>query len=170
MYKRFQFSSEISKSSFYKYAKSSGEFKKPFRITDICDYCEHFNYLKIQIDKSLKELNYTNKDIFDIKNAQEFLEEKKRLFVPNSTISTEFHREKIKTLSKQINDYETILFHKNIASFQREAYNRHRSDALQLENKILIEVDFKQRITIGLSPRQVNSEYYNQITRSCLGN
>ena len=33
----------------------------------------------------------------------------------------------------------------------------------------MIEVDFKQKIVIGLSPRQVSSEYYNQLSRSCLG-
>lgn len=39
-----------------------------------------------------------------------------------------------------------------------------------LKNNILIEVDFKQKIKIGMSPRQVNTEYYNQQDRSCLGN
>jgi hypothetical protein len=30
-------------------------------------------------------------------------------------------------------------------------------------------MDFKQKIIIGLSPRQVISEYYNQMSRSLLG-
>ncbi len=38
-----------------------------------------------------------------------------------------------------------------------------------LRNKILIEVDYKQKIVIGMSPRQVSGEYYNQEQRSCLG-
>ncbi len=38
-----------------------------------------------------------------------------------------------------------------------------------MQNKILIELDFKQKFVIGLSPRQVNEEYYKQVQRSCLG-
>ena len=38
-----------------------------------------------------------------------------------------------------------------------------------LRNKILIEMDFKQKIVIGRSPRQVNEEYYKQVQRTCLG-
>lgn len=68
-----------------------------------------------------------------------------------------------------LENYEAILFHKNISSNQRGFYNKHRSDLENLNGKILIEVDFKQMFVIGLSPRQVSSEYYNQLSRSCLG-
>jgi hypothetical protein len=30
-------------------------------------------------------------------------------------------------------------------------------------------MDFKQKFVIGLSPRQVNEEYFKQVQRSCLG-
>ena len=52
---------------------------------------------------------------------------------------------------------------------QRGAYNKQRTDIDNLRGKLLIEVDFKQKIVIGLSPRQVSSEYYNQVSRSLLG-
>jgi hypothetical protein len=81
----------------------------------------------------------------------------------------EFKYSKIKEFIEDLKDFEAILFHKHIASSQRNAYNNHRKTVNELKNKILIELDFKQKITIGLSPRQVSSEYYNQITRSCLG-
>lgn len=77
--------------------------------------------------------------------------------------------EKIKELIVNLKDLDTINFHKNIAEAQRIAYNKHTSNVNELKNKILIEVDFKQRIVVGMSPRQVNSEYYSQISRSCLG-
>ena len=43
-----------------------------------------------------------------------------------------------------------------------------RKDVNLLKNNILIEIDFKQKILIGTSPRQVNSEYYNQELRGLL--
>lgn len=55
-----------------------------------------------------------------------------------------------------------------MAKAQRAAYNSHLSPDF-LQNKILIELDFKQKIKIGLGPRQVSAEYYEQQERSCLG-
>ena len=46
-----------------------------------------------------------------------------------------------------------------MAFFQRKAYNEHRQIKDNLKNKLLIEFDFKQKIVIGMSPRQVNDEY-----------
>jgi hypothetical protein len=62
------------------------------------------------------------------------------------------------------------MFHKNLARCQRLAYNNHHTNVEFLKNKIMIVLDFKQKILIGMSPRQINSEYYNQKERSCLGN
>ena len=61
------------------------------------------------------------------------------------------------------------MFHKNVAKVQRSAYNTQRKDINLLRDKILIEIDFKEKIVIGLSPRQINKDYYNQQLRSCLG-
>ena len=36
-------------------------------------------------------------------------------------------------------------------------------------NSILIEIDFKQKILIGTSPRQVSGEFYNQEQRNLIG-
>jgi hypothetical protein len=68
-----------------------------------------------------------------------------------------------------LHNYETVLGHRNIAHSQRNAYNRQRKDKESLKKQILIEVDFKQKISIGLSPRQINKEYYLQELRTCLG-
>ena len=56
-----------------------------------------------------------------------------------------------------------------MAYFQRKAYNDHHTIKEKLRNKLMIEFDFKQKIVIGMSPRQVNDEYYNQKQRTCLG-
>ena len=79
--------------------------------------------------------------------------------------------ELIDSLNKDVKALEIIKFHENVARAQRQAYNRHRQDANELSNKILIEVDFKQKIVIGFGPRQMNTEYYAKFDRlrTCLG-
>ena len=51
---------------------------------------------------------------------------------------------------------KALIFHKNVAYFQRQAFNDQHKIKEKLRNKILLEIDFKQKIVIGLSPRQVN--------------
>ena len=70
---------------------------------------------------------------------------------------------------KKLKFLKALLFHKNVAYCQRLAYNNHHKNYEFLRGKILIEIDYKQKIAIGMSPRQVSSEYYNQAMRSCLG-
>ena len=65
---------------------------------------------------------------------------------------------------------KVLLFHKNVAHCQRLAYNKHHKNIEFLRDKKMIEIDYKQKIAIGMSPRQVSAEYYNQVLRSCLGN
>ena len=60
--------------------------------------------------------------------------------------------------------------HRNIANTQRKSYNEQRKSMNILTKNILIEVDFKQKIPIGLSPRPINKEYYEQELRTCSGN
>ena len=74
-----------------------------------------------------------------------------------------------KNVINEIEDYRSILFHKNIANSQCLAYASQIKNTELLKNKILIELDFKQKFVIGLSPRQVSHEFYNQTMRSCLG-
>ena len=64
---------------------------------------------------------------------------------------------------------KALIFHKNVAYFQRQAFNDQHKIKEKLRNKILLEIDFKQKIVINLSPRQVNEEYYKQVQRTCLG-
>lgn len=90
----------------------------------------------------------------------------------NSLSENDELKKKLDEIDSTINslkDYDTIQVHKNIADIQRQAYKKHNSNVEDLKGKILIEVDYKQKITVGMSPRQVSSEYYNQISRTCLG-
>ena len=68
-----------------------------------------------------------------------------------------------------LDDYEQIIFHKNIARVQRQAYYAYLNNPTLLENKVLIELDFKQKIVLGMSPRQISQEYFDQHQYSCLG-
>ena len=87
-------------------------------------------------------------------------------------IGTEEEKKWLEEVKSEVAYYDSILFHKNIAKAQREAYNRDRTDIELLRNKILIEVDFKQKIVIGIGPRQINADYYESRNRlrTCLGN
>ncbi|CAF0891443.1 unnamed protein product [Brachionus calyciflorus] len=67
LYKNFPYSNEISKSTFYKYANLSGEYKKPYRWTDLCDYCESGKRLKIDIDNLMEDLNFRIQETLEIK-------------------------------------------------------------------------------------------------------
>jgi hypothetical protein len=68
---------------------------------------------------------------------------------------------------KRIEAYEIIMHHKMVSNNQRNAYNNNRKNLRSGE--LLIEADYKQKIIIGLSPRQPSKEYYEQELRSCLG-
>ena len=64
----------------------------------------------------------------------------------------------IKLIIQKINDLKSVEFHKSIATRQRKVYNKQRKDPNLLKNKILIDVDYKSKITLGEGPRQLNSE------------
>ena len=42
---------------------------------------------------------------------------------------------------RDLENYEAIIFHKNISSIQRAAYNKHRTDLEGLKGKLLIEIE-----------------------------
>ena len=75
----------------------------------------------------------------------------------------------IKSMIEIQRNLTTVIGHRTNADTQRKAYNFQRKDKESLRKQILIEVDFKQKIVIGLSPKQINKEYYNQEVRTCLG-
>ena len=52
----------------------------------------------------------------------------------------------------QMNFFKALIFHKNVAFFQRQAFNDQHKNKDELQNKILIEIDLKHKIVIGQSP------------------
>jgi len=94
---------------------------------------------------------------------EEFLENKRKEPQTAATF------DKISLSIEQLINCEAICEHKLNATYQRDAYNFQRKNKDFLRNKVLIDLDFKQKIIIGLSPVQVNSEFYNLENRTLLG-
>jgi 3-hydroxy-3-methylglutaryl CoA synthase len=126
---------------------------------------------------NIKEFNFSVGEVFEISKLKKYhfdaaVEIKTKL--NEASYNSNFNElnknyEKHKESIELISDYEQILFHQNVSKLQRECYNKHHNSVQNLKNKILIELDFKQRIKIGMSPRQIGQEYYEQESRSCLG-
>lgn len=77
---------------------------------------------------------------------------------------------KIDQLIKNLEDYNLVLHHKITAYCQRDVYKYQISSKEILKNKIIIEMDYKQKITLGFNnQRQISNEFYKKKTRSCLG-
>lgn len=167
LYNSFKFRDQVARSTFYRYVNKSKVFKNPHRLTDMCDYCEKALTLKDEIVKNLKTLKYEFQE-FNLDDISKYITKKNKEI---RGIENNEEKEVLKNTWNKILNYQTIQFHKSIASSQREAYNSFRKDVEKLRGKILIDVDFKQKIEIGISPRQKNQEYYNKElhARVCLG-
>lgn len=162
-------------------------FKNPHRLTDLCEYCEKLRDLKNTLQNRLRQLGFNQEidDAIDLKQANDFIKNKLVEVGQQQGVLTEvsfmtrffceFHSKvilvlifKLNKVQSDLSDYETLLFHKNVSKIQKQAFQNH----LKLDNlkgKLLIELDYKQIIKLGLSPHQVTHEYYKQKKRSCLG-
>ncbi|CAF1115489.1 unnamed protein product, partial [Brachionus calyciflorus] len=151
-YSSFLNKNEISFSSFYKYL--SDKYKKPHRLSDLCDYCE-INKLYMSEVLSLAFQNgYENDQEKNFNSMRDYL-------------SNFYSNEEFQSIRDTVQYINQLDFHKTVASRQREAYNQMKNN---LESDyILIEIDWKQKILIGMSPRQTSLEYRNQKTRTLLG-
>lgn len=107
----------------------------------------------------MRKLNYPVKDIFDTNHMCEFLKPIELLHKNNNNTNL---LDQTQNLKLQISQFEIINFHKNVAYSQRKAYNYQRTNFELLKTSILIDVDYKQKIIIGISPGQLSYEYYQQ--------
>ena len=162
-YRSFKGNKEIGFTSFCKYMDKI--YKKPHRITDICKYCEYGLEVKKRLTALCKEQNYNQEEYDDKEDYKYCLNSKKMLEYFNNLEKTS----KTVITIDYIKELFAIQFHRKIAKIQREAYNNMRNDLIQMNDTILIEIDFKQKIVIGSSPRQVSSEYYKHIQKPLLG-
>ena len=55
------------------------------------------------------------------------------------------------------------------ADRQKKCFNDDRKNLILLEDTLVINIDWKQKINIGLCERQPNANYRNQDLRSCFG-
>ena len=171
LFKLFPYKSELAKNTFINYLRKSGQFKKPFRVTDLCDYCHWATKAKKSINDSIVSEGFTFENDFIPRDFSNFIKHKiDELKEEADSAHKQNKLDYYTKLTKTLNEYESVLAHKKIADTQREAYNQQRQDKQLLADSLLIEVDFKQKIPIGLSPAQASSEYYHQELRSCLGN
>jgi hypothetical protein len=168
LYKSCPFKNEFSLSTFKKYKLREKIFKKPHRLSDLCEFCEQIRKLKLKLSKKIESFpSYRPKESFDIPCLIKFFNcEYKNLKDLNA------HNQKLNEISNimlDLKNLERLMFHKMISISQRVAYNQQREDKKLLEKNILIDLDYKQKIVIGMSPRQVNREFYDQKEVTCLG-
>ena len=103
--------------------------------------------------------------------TQEFDPERLKTYFENllNEAMTEERKDELRLIIESLNEYIIVLGHQEVARVQRESYNFQRKSKEILRNNLLIEMDFKQKIAIGLSPEQANREFYKQELKSCLG-
>lgn len=148
-------------STFYKYVDK--RFKKPFKLTDLCQYCEWGKEIK-------KEALSFNQRFFNNQFNREYKSDLLVNFykIKKDEVQVTQNNDLLIQIDAKINEMEnlkTIEFHRSIVKSQRCAYNTHRHDVDELNGKILIEMDFKQKIILGEGPRQLNEEWFNKIKK-----
>ena len=154
-YLNFPQRDELSISTFLKYIPKI--YKKPYRWTDLCDYCEYGLSLK----KRIKDLAWTYG--YAIETFENF-DDEINIF---QNLRIFFKSKNDDSAVELVKEYIQILFHKNVAKLQRNAYNNDRKNLKLFDNSILIVGDYKQRIKMGTSKRPVNDQFFKQKLRSC---
>ena len=68
---------------------------------------------------------------------------------------------------KLLIEAELLIEHIENANRQRASYIKSKQNLD--EDTLFIEIDWKENFKIGMSPRQVSSEFYSQKPRTCIG-
>jgi hypothetical protein len=55
---------------------------------------------------------------------------------------------------------------KKIADIQRNSYNEMKNDIQLISESILIEIDYKQKIHLGIGPTNTSGDFYEEQQRS----
>jgi hypothetical protein len=105
--------------------------------------CEHGKNLKKELIAIINQSNYDlpSNISFDSKKILEFLEK------PSSI-------DRSAAIAK-LKDYQEVEYHRSVSVTQRESYNKDCKDKELLSRKVLIELDFKEKIIVGIGPREV---------------
>lgn len=159
-YSSFPFKNELSMSSFRKYNKPY--LKKPKRRTDLCDYCENGKQIRKKIIDYCQKIGYVD-------GYREEQSEREIMQRINDFLVSRNNYEEDEAIMYELKDYKEVIFHKETADRQRRSYNEMRTDEELLKKNILIDIDFKEKIIIGMGPNQRNKDFYNYQKRSLLG-
>jgi hypothetical protein len=163
----------ISQVTFENYVEE--RFKKAKKSTDVCNFCEFSKILIKDVNKfansyfmpiSEEDVNFY-KPYTSLTGLSQYLtweeviekEKFKDGFDKNSD-DYYYYLIDLETYKKNKEKLENIELHKNYASTQRDAYNEYRKNPRVLHNKIMIEVDYKQKIGLGNGPVQIGSEFF----------
>lgn len=161
-WKSFPFKYFMSRSTFYNYLLKDKQYKKPFRLTDLCDYCLWAKYVKKEMNTICKSIEgYT-----DFSEPENLL---KHFLALKRNLTCMDHKNEIQIYIETIQDYLIVLEHQDVARRQRDTYNRHRNDIDFLRKNVIIDVDYKQKIQHGMSPEQPNYEFYQMQFKCFLG-
>ena len=120
--------------------------------------CEYGAALKKEIVDLLRVSSYdlNSTESFDTVEILKFFEDSSR------------KEQSFQTISK-VKDYQEIEYHRHVARMQRESYNTDCRDFTLLSKKILIEFDYKEKLIVGICPREIGSDFYNRKQVSLLG-
>lgn len=79
LYKKFPLKDQVKKATFRHYLIKSRIFKKPHRMTDLCDYCEKLRNFKPELDSGLSKFGYNRPETgINIEDAKILLIEKRK--------------------------------------------------------------------------------------------
>lgn len=73
----------------------------------------------------------------------------------------------IKCIMDNLVNLETLEYHRLIAEKQRSSYKHMKENVSK--DTLFIELDYKEKLKIGLSPVQISKEFYAQKQRTLLG-
>jgi hypothetical protein len=138
-------------------------YKKPFRFTDLCSYCENGKEFVKEI-KKITNLDFTFDTNFNLDIIRNHLRG-----IANGDAE---NAEKVRIALEKTDLLESIQWHMQLAERQRKSYVRDRVDIQSMTDRIVIEIDFKSAITLGdKGPRQLNEEFFqgNKPKAICLG-
>ena len=121
-YNLFPRQNEISLSSYYNHITK--QYKRPHRLSDLCDYCEYATVLNANILDFLSIFSIHVEDNKDL-NCHEIINQ-----IRNSDSDDEDTKQLI--ISK-LHDLRELQFHQHISLRQRNSYNAARIDANKLK-------------------------------------
>lgn len=165
----------VSLPTFVKY--TDARFKRPRKKTDVCDYCEYgkllFKNVRFFLQKYYEPITQeqavlwnTDKDWQGLKNYLEFSElisaEKFQAGFSKKSPNFEIYENAMVQFNQNCDKLDEIELHKYIAKRQRQRYNEYKSEPSLLEGKLMIEIDYKQKIPLDNGPVQISSEFFTK--------